>query len=305
MSADPKRRELSRGEIVEEHFTTSGLPKGHGFTQANRDADTAYYSFDKGRFRFVVMDTVNPNGYADGSIDPTQFAWLKTTIESAKGKAVMVFSHHTSASMTNPFVATGGDPNPRVLGDEVTAYLLSQPRLIAWVNGHTHRNQITAHKRAGRLRRVLGDQHRLAHRLPAAVASRRGHRQRGPHPVDLHHDHRPRRTGRLQAATSARPSPWPACRASCRSTTRTPSSTPPASRRTATPSCWCASPPTWPEGARTLQNPRLAVDFWVKNTAFLHFHERRSAPVTSPGRRAPAGCSAGAACAGSSPGWRP
>ena len=28
------------------------------------------------------MDTVNPNGYADGSIDPTQFAWLKTTIES-------------------------------------------------------------------------------------------------------------------------------------------------------------------------------------------------------------------------------
>ena len=94
------------------------------------------------------MDTVNPNGYADGSLDPAQFAWLKTTIESATGKAVMVFSHHTSSSMTNPFVATGGDPNPRVLGDEVTAYLLSQPRLIAWVNGHTHRNEITAHKRA-------------------------------------------------------------------------------------------------------------------------------------------------------------
>ena len=49
--------------------------------------------------------------------------------------------------MTNPFVATGGDPNPRVLGDEVTAYLLTQPRLIAWVNGHTHRNEITAHTR--------------------------------------------------------------------------------------------------------------------------------------------------------------
>ena len=147
VSADPKRRELSRGEIIDEHFTTSGQPLGHGFTQANRDADTAYYFFDKGRFRFVVMDTVNPNGYADGSIDATQLAWLKTTIESAKGKAVIVFSHHTSASMSNPFVATGGDPNPRVLGDEVTAYLLSQPRLIAWVNGHTHRNQITAHPR--------------------------------------------------------------------------------------------------------------------------------------------------------------
>ena len=147
VSADRNRRELSRGQIIDEHFVTSGLPRGHGFTQANRDADTAYYSFDKGRFRFVVMDTVNPNGYADGSIDAAQFAWLKSTIASAAGRAVVVVSHHTSTSMTNPFVATGGDPNPRVLGDEVTAYLLTQPRLIAWVNGHTHRNRITPHAR--------------------------------------------------------------------------------------------------------------------------------------------------------------
>jgi metallophosphoesterase (TIGR03767 family) len=148
VSADANRRQLSRGEIIDEHFKTSGLPRGHGFTEQNRTTDTAYYTFDRGRFRFVVMDTVNPNGYADGSLDQTQFAWLKTTIESAAGKAVLVFSHHTSASMTNPFVATGGDPNPRVLGDEVTAYLLSQPRLIAWVNGHTHRNEIKAHQRS-------------------------------------------------------------------------------------------------------------------------------------------------------------
>jgi metallophosphoesterase (TIGR03767 family) len=148
VSADPKRRHLSRGEIIDEHFKTSGLPRGHGFTQSNRDADTAYYTFDKGRFRFVVMDTVNPNGYADGSIDAAQLAWLKTTVESATAKAVIVVSHHTSTTMSNPFVATGGDPNPRVLGDEVTAYLLSQPRVIAWVNGHSHRNEVTAHQRA-------------------------------------------------------------------------------------------------------------------------------------------------------------
>ena len=195
VTPDPNRREISRGQIVDEHFKTAGLPKGHGFTQANRDADTAYYFFDKGRFRFVVMDTVNPNGYADGSLDQAQFTWLKATIASATGKAVIVFSHHTSASMGNPFVATGGDPNPRVLGDEVTAYLLSQQRLIAWVNGHTHRNEVTAHSARRRLGRLLGDQHRLAHRLPAAVAPRRGRRQRRRHPVDLHHDPRPRRPG--------------------------------------------------------------------------------------------------------------
>ena len=147
VTPDPARRQISRGQIVEEHFRTTGLPAGHGFTQANRDTDTAYYFFDDDRFRHVVMDTVNPNGYADGSLDQTQFAWLKDTVESATGRAVIVYSHHTSATMSNPFVATGGDPGVRVLGDEVTAYLLSQQRVIAWVNGHTHRNQITPHAR--------------------------------------------------------------------------------------------------------------------------------------------------------------
>ncbi len=147
VTADPNRRELTRAEIVEEHFTTAGLPKGHGFTQANRAAGTAYYSFDKGRFRFVVMDTVNPNGYDDGSLDQAQYTWLQSTIAGAKGKAVLVFSHHTSATMDNPLVGTGADASPRVLGDTFTTYLLSQPRVIAWVNGHTHRNSITAHSR--------------------------------------------------------------------------------------------------------------------------------------------------------------
>jgi metallophosphoesterase (TIGR03767 family) len=148
VTPDADRHQISRAQIIDEHFTTTGLPIGHGFTQQNRDTDTAYYFFDKGQFRFVVMDTVNPNGYADGSIDADQLAWLEATVESATKRAVIVFSHHTSATMENPFVATGGDPDPRVLGDEVTAYLLSQPRVVAWVNGHTHRNVITPHARA-------------------------------------------------------------------------------------------------------------------------------------------------------------
>ena len=148
VTPDPKRRSVTRKEVIEEHFKTTGLPVGHGFTAVNRAAGTAYYYFDEGRFRHVVMDSVNPNGYADGSLDQGQFAWLQATIASATGKAVLVYSHHTSSTMSNPFVLTGGDPSPRVLGPEVVAFLLTQPRLIAWVNGHTHRNSITAHKRA-------------------------------------------------------------------------------------------------------------------------------------------------------------
>lgn len=148
VTPDPARRPLSRLQVIEEHFQTTGAPLGHGFTSTNRQDGTAYYSFDQGVFRFVVMDSVNPNGYADGSLDGAQFDWLKATIASATGKAVLVFSHHTSGTMSNPFVLTGLDPSPRVLGPEVTGYLLSQPRVIAWVNGHTHRNQVIPHVRA-------------------------------------------------------------------------------------------------------------------------------------------------------------
>jgi metallophosphoesterase (TIGR03767 family) len=145
---DAKRRALSRSQVIAEHFNTTKAPFGHGYTADNRQDGTAYYYFDQGGFRFVVMDTVNPNGYADGSIDQDQFTWLKETVASATNKAVIVFSHHTSASMGNPLVLTGLDPSPRVLGPAVTSYLLSQARVIAWVNGHTHRNDIIAHKRA-------------------------------------------------------------------------------------------------------------------------------------------------------------
>ncbi len=62
----------------------------------------------------------------------------------------MIFSHHTSGTMTNPLVATGLDLEQRVLGPAVVDLLLANPNVIAWVNGHTHRNQVWAHKAADR-----------------------------------------------------------------------------------------------------------------------------------------------------------
>lgn len=148
VTPDPARRNLSRKQVIEEYFNTTSSPAGHGYTAANRTNGTAYYYFDEGSFRHIAMDTVNPNGYADGSLDQAQFAWLKATIASAVGKAVIVYSHHTSTTMSNPLVLTGLDPSLRVLGPAVTSYLLTQPRVIAWVNGHTHVNEITPHARA-------------------------------------------------------------------------------------------------------------------------------------------------------------
>lgn len=144
VTADGNRRQITRAQVVAEHFTTTGSPVGHGFTAQNKVDGTAYYTFDKGNVRCIVLDTVNPNGYDNGSLDQTQMTWLTNLLATSKSKYVLVFSHHTSGTMDNLLVATGGDTSTRVLGDAVVSLLLANPNVIAWINGHTHKNQVWA-----------------------------------------------------------------------------------------------------------------------------------------------------------------
>jgi hypothetical protein len=135
VTADPNRRLLSRQEWVQEHFTTTGLPEGHGFTQDNVDEGTAYYTFDQGLVRFVVLDTVSKFG-DKGAMYPDQIAWLKSTLAASSKKLVILASHHPLASFEDT-----------TLADKIEALLLKHDNVIAWVNGHTHTNHIWAHKR--------------------------------------------------------------------------------------------------------------------------------------------------------------
>ncbi|MGA9101392.1 TIGR03767 family metallophosphoesterase [Aeromicrobium sp.] len=146
VSSDKSRKVINRKQTVTEHFTTTGTPVGHGYTATNRLNGTAYYTFTSGNVLGIVLDTVNPNGYAEGSIDQQQFNWLKQRLATSTDKFVIIFSHHTIATMTNPLVLTGLDPRPRVLGAAVKTELLKHPNVVAWVNGHTHTNEVIAHK---------------------------------------------------------------------------------------------------------------------------------------------------------------
>ncbi|MBC7373112.1 MAG: TIGR03767 family metallophosphoesterase [Frankiales bacterium] len=148
VTADPMRRVLTRAETVKEHFTTGGTPLGHGYTAQNVADGTAYYVFEPSpQVRAIVLDTVNPNGNSNGSLDPDQFAWLRARLEEASGpgrnRLVVVFSHHTIESMDNALVATE-DQRPRVQGPAVRDLLLQFPNVVLWVNGHTHRNRASA-----------------------------------------------------------------------------------------------------------------------------------------------------------------
>jgi metallophosphoesterase (TIGR03767 family) len=145
VTPDTNRRLLTRKQVVEQHFVNGD---GQGFTAENRSKGTAYYTFDRGtNVRFIVLDTVNPNGYSDGSIDKAQFAWLEAVLNSSAGKAVVVCSHHTSWTMANTLIAVGGELEFRISGAKVLERLLSHHEVVAWVNGHTHKNTVLAHTR--------------------------------------------------------------------------------------------------------------------------------------------------------------
>jgi metallophosphoesterase (TIGR03767 family) len=159
VTPDTRRRIVDRGTTIAEHFVTIGTPAGHGFTAANRAANTAYYRFDRGPVRGIVLDTVTSSGGPNGSLDPTQFAWLEAQLQAASSRwlvpsgevvrrpgavdrYVMIFSHHTIDSMDNV-----SDGSGRLGGPQVRELLLRYPNVIGWVNGHTHRNQVSPHGR--------------------------------------------------------------------------------------------------------------------------------------------------------------
>ena len=192
VTPDPDRRLLQRAEVVEEHFTTTGAPVGHGFTETNRTDGTAYYTFDRGLLRFIVLDTVNPNGEANGSLDETQFAWLQEQLQAATGRLVVVVEPPLGEHDGQParrHRRRPGAARPRRRGGRRAARAPERDRL----GQRAHPLQQRLGAPAGGGRRLLGDQHRLPHRLAAAGAADRGRRQPRRHPVHLRHDGRPRR----------------------------------------------------------------------------------------------------------------
>ncbi len=141
VTADPGRRFVSRTETIREHFATTSSPRGHGFGRWNLETGNAYYAFDRGVVRGIVLDTVNPNGGSEGSIDAEQYAWLERELTAGHGRIFVLFSHHPIGSMDN----TAGAP-PRIDGEAVRDLLLRFPNVVLWVNGHTHRNTVIPHR---------------------------------------------------------------------------------------------------------------------------------------------------------------
>jgi 3',5'-cyclic AMP phosphodiesterase CpdA len=112
---DPRRAELSAGQVV------ARLRAGAG--------EALDYHVDFGReLRLIVIDLARRAGGSGGLVRPGQAAWLAGALQGAGGRWVIAVSHQ-------PLDSSEG-------GDQLLALLDEDPRVIAALSGHTHRNSI-------------------------------------------------------------------------------------------------------------------------------------------------------------------
>jgi len=100
--------------------------------------DPSFYVRDVGEVRFIALDTVCDAGGADGSIGTSQLEWLASELDQARDRPVVVLSHHTSDTLSNP----RGERQP----EKLIGLLEQSPSVVLWLNGHIHANRIKAHR---------------------------------------------------------------------------------------------------------------------------------------------------------------
>ncbi|RLU87489.1 TIGR03767 family metallophosphoesterase [Streptomyces griseocarneus] len=165
ITPDGRRAPFSPKEFAAAHLDpkyTGPGPVGHGFTASAARSGKLYYTFPiADGVLGISLDTTNPAGFADGSLGTAQLSWLESELKSrsthwydadghvvkgsSSGELVVVFSHHTSASMGNLLPDPHHPFEKRHDGNALVALLQRFPNVVAWVNGHTHENQIHAH----------------------------------------------------------------------------------------------------------------------------------------------------------------
>ncbi|MGW0874870.1 TIGR03767 family metallophosphoesterase [Streptomyces sp. NPDC002740] len=154
VTPDERRAPYTPADHLRAHLDPAhkgvGGPVGHGYTAANLDAGTQYYTFPIADGVIgVSLDTTDPGGHFDGSIGTAQLTWLDATLRAHRDAYAVVFSHHTGKSMSNTRPDPARPAERRHDGAELTALLGRHPNVVAWINGHIHRNDITPHKGSG------------------------------------------------------------------------------------------------------------------------------------------------------------
>ena len=113
---------------------------GHGLSVSNIADGTKYWFKDFDEVRLISLDTVNINGGWQGSLDETQFDWLKKVLSDPMPRYFILLSHHPASTLFNLYAKDGAD---RRIGEvELLDILHKEPRVILWLAGHNHEHKI-------------------------------------------------------------------------------------------------------------------------------------------------------------------
>ena len=112
----------------------------HGLTSENESKATKYWFKDMHGIRLISLDTVNINGGWQGSLDQMQFDWLISILADPVPRYFVLLSHHPAGDLFNDY--GGPEAEVRIKEKEVVELLLSEPRVILWLAGHTHIHKI-------------------------------------------------------------------------------------------------------------------------------------------------------------------
>lgn len=163
VTADQNRTLLDKKTYAQAHLDTGAIPGpvGHGFTPSNAQTGNLYYTFEPAPGVLgITLDTTNPGGLDNGSIDLPQVEWMENAIQQVSSryydrngnlvttgrpdKLVVLYSHHSIESLTN-LLPDPTNPVARMLGAEFEGVLHRYPNVVLWMNGHTHYNRVFSH----------------------------------------------------------------------------------------------------------------------------------------------------------------
>jgi hypothetical protein len=139
---------------MNEFFSTTSNPVGHGFSQSNIQQDFACYSFvpksDIPIKIIVLDDTVTGPGqqdYAAGGLDQQRFEWLTGQLQDGQDASqLMVIAVHVPINPQNSLTDTTPFPmwpGPQYTDEYVLSTLHNYPNLLLWMAGHRHVNVVT------------------------------------------------------------------------------------------------------------------------------------------------------------------
>ncbi|MFZ4538462.1 TIGR03768 family metallophosphoesterase [Propionivibrio sp.] len=154
--ADPDRRSLTRSEWMQEFFSSTSNPRGHGFNENDASKGFTCYSFvpkPSLPIKVIVLDDTqreddgSPDIHGHGFLDQARYDWLKK--ELAAGQAagqLMIIAAHVPIGVEKSGSELGwwNDAKNAVSEPDLIKELQSHPNFMLWLAGHRHLNTVKA-----------------------------------------------------------------------------------------------------------------------------------------------------------------